>query len=483
MRKINICFLILLLLTGCYGVEEQELTPLAELTIGNPTDVINADLGIELVFDAQVSSANDQTVKYEWAYGTPNPSSSAVYPIKGDLKVISTDPNIRYTFTRVGNYIMRLKIDNGESIVFKFYTLNVNSGLDEGILILNTDDQDHSLLTFIKTRTPEEEEEGAQEIYEDIVGMINPGIEITKGVDLYIANKNSEGNYPDLVVSSADDKGSIISMDPRNFELKKVLKVEELYPGVKCLNFAGFSSSASGRYTMMNGTDGAIYRYDLLTNDVALRTDSRNLGVEKAYYGTFDDDHYHFFYKESVIYAPSYAKIDSTSVANGSSLTDYKIVNMVFRRRGSRELWVITRRKSDNNIVLHKMSSTFTQYAKRLDYAETEPMAMDENSEMITTRRSAQMYYNYDNKVYRWDYASRIPTIISKPAITPPAGEEITTLGRSYDENYLYVGTYNPARSGKKGSLYIYDFATQNLVKSYEGIVDKPVKILYKYRM
>lgn len=131
-------------------------------------------------------------------------------------------------------------------------------------------------------------------------------------------------------------------MDPRNFELKKVLKVEELYPGVKCLNFAGFSSSASGRYTMMNGTDGAIYRYDLLTNDVALRTDSRNLGVEKAYYGTFDDDHYHFFYKESVIYAPSYAKIDSTSVANGSSLTDYKIVNMVFRRRGSRELWVIS---------------------------------------------------------------------------------------------------------------------------------------------
>ncbi|MFR3549554.1 MAG: PKD domain-containing protein [Coprobacter sp.] len=180
MRKIDICFLILLLLTGCYGVEEQELTPLAELTIGNPTDVINADLGIELVFDAQVSSANDQTVKYEWAYGTPNPSSSAVYPIKGDLKVISTDPNIRYTFTRVGNYIMRLKIDNGESIVFKFYTLNVNSGLDEGILILNTDDQDHSLLTFIKTRTPEGEEEGAQEIYEDIVGMINPGIEITK---------------------------------------------------------------------------------------------------------------------------------------------------------------------------------------------------------------------------------------------------------------------------------------------------------------
>ena len=43
MRKINICFLILLLLTGCYGVEEQELTPLAELTIGNPTDVINAE--------------------------------------------------------------------------------------------------------------------------------------------------------------------------------------------------------------------------------------------------------------------------------------------------------------------------------------------------------------------------------------------------------------------------------------------------------
>lgn len=483
MRKINICFLILLLLTGCYGVEDQVLTPLAELTIGNPSDVINADLGVELVFDAQISSGNNQTVKYEWAYGTPNSSSTAVYPIKGDLKVISTDPYIRYTFTRVGNYVMRLRIDNGESIVFKFYTLNVNSGLDEGILVLNTDEQDHSLLTFIKTRTEEEEAEGAQEIYDDIIGLINPGIELSKGVDVYIANKNSEGNYPNLVVSTADEKGSIVSMDPRNFELKKVLKVDELYRGVKCLNFAGFSSSASGRYTMMNGSDGAIYRYDLLTNDVAVRPDTKGLNVEKAYYGMFDDDHYYFFYKESAIYAPGYGRVDSTSVANGSSLTDYKIVNMVFRRRGTRELWVITRRKSDNNIVLHKMSSTFSQYAKRLDYQETEPMAMDENSVMITTRRSAQMYYNYDNKIYRWDFASRIPTVNSTPAITPPAGEIITTLGRSYDENYLYVGTYNSSRSGKKGSLYIYDFATQSLVKSYEGLFDRPVRIIYKYRM
>lgn len=60
MRKINIYFLILVLLTGCYGVEEQELTPLAELNIGNPSDVINADLGVELVFDAQISSGNNK---------------------------------------------------------------------------------------------------------------------------------------------------------------------------------------------------------------------------------------------------------------------------------------------------------------------------------------------------------------------------------------------------------------------------------------
>jgi hypothetical protein len=213
-----------------------------------------------------------------------------------------------------------------------------------------------------------------------------------------------------------------------------------------------------------------------------LRTDCRKLGVKKACHAQFGaTNFYHFFYNDHTIYSPSYAAVDSTWAA--SDLTNYQIVNMVFKRSGLRELHVITRRLSDGNLVTHKMTSTFSSYMKRLDYKEDEPVAIDEKAVMVTTLYSTFVYYNYNNKIYRWDYNSSLPTINTTPAITVPENEEITTLGRSQDDKYLYVCTYNATRPEKKGSLFIYDFTTQALVKSYEGKFDRPVRVLYKYRM
>ena len=54
---------------------------------------------------------------------------------------------------------------------------------------------------------------------------------------------------------------------------------------------------------------------------------------------------------------------------------------------------------------------------------------------------------------------------------------------RTAGENLLYVLTYNPSRQGRKGSVYVYQFYDDTLVKAYEGVVDKPVAMLYKYRI
>ena len=60
-------------------------------------------------------------------------------------------------------------------------------------------------------------------------------------------------------------------------------------------------------------------------------------------------------------------------------------------------------------------------------------------------------------------------------------------MGKAADsagEDLLYVATYNDSRSGeKKGSLYVYRFSDNTLVKSYEGICNRPVAVLYKYRL
>lgn len=113
---------------------------------------------------------------------------------------------------------------------------------------------------------------------------------------------------------------------------------------------------------------------------------------------------------------------------------------------------------------------------------------MDENSKFVNTKHSADVYYTFENAIYRW---SLISAPVAKPAITLPEGERIRDIATNFKgrgkgddgEDLLYVVTYNPDRSGeKKGSLYVYSFADDSLVKSYEGICDDPVSVLYKYR-
>ena len=57
-------------------------------------------------------------------------------------------------------------------------------------------------------------------------------------------------------------------------------------------------------------------------------------------------------------------------------------------------------------------------------------------------------------------------------------------FGDDTQETLLYVATYNPDRAGElKGSLYIFQFSDDTLVKKYEGICNDPVQVMYKYRI
>ena len=114
---------------------------------------------------------------------------------------------------------------------------------------------------------------------------------------------------------------------------------------------------------------------------------------------------------------------------------------------------------------------------------------MDSDCRFVNTKNSADGYYAFDNAIYRW---SLISAPVSKPVITVPDGEQIRTLATNFmgkepgdnGEDLLYVATYNPSRAGeKKGSLYVYIFSDDSLVKSYEGIFWDPVSVVYKYRV
>ena len=112
-------------MTACYGIKDEDFPELSAITFSEVSDVIDVNIGEELVYtDLKVNSS--LPVTYEWSYGQRK--QTGTQQEMASITVISDKADIRYTFNRVGTYILRLKADNGEDIQFKYFTLNVNSG-------------------------------------------------------------------------------------------------------------------------------------------------------------------------------------------------------------------------------------------------------------------------------------------------------------------------------------------------------------------
>ncbi|MBQ9529424.1 MAG: hypothetical protein IJR73_03600, partial [Bacteroidales bacterium] len=183
----------------------------------------------------------------------------------------------------------------------------------------------------------------------------------------------------------------------------------------------------------------------------------------------------------------------------------YKIVNMAIARTSSNlyPLYVLLRSQSDPNSYriqrAYSKSGGSSTWATETDSNElwhydfsSSELKMDGSSIMINTKKSSDVYYSFGNAVYRWSLSAPPAT---SPAIRLPEGEQIVDMCVNYmgpyaakdgidpGEDLLYILTFNPSRSGKKGSLYIYRFSDDSLERSLEGICDNPQSVIYKYRI
>ena len=265
-------------MTACYGIKDEDFPELSAITFSEVSDVIDVNIGEELVYtDLKVNSS--LPVTYEWSYGQRK--QTGTQQDMASITVISDKADIRYTFNRVGTYILRLKADNGEDIQFKYFTLNVNSGMDEGVLVL-CDDDVKGTLTFIK-QLPENAGADEQEIFPDVFSLINPGQELKKPTDMFIsAYTSKEVQYRSLLISTADENGTIFKLEPKTFEYYNKTSMQE-NGGTHCTGFAGESASSAAYYTLMAGADGKTYRYDLYGDFVSERPDaSATAKVDRA---------------------------------------------------------------------------------------------------------------------------------------------------------------------------------------------------------
>lgn len=473
--------------TACFDAEDENFRTLEPISFNEVSATIDVSLGEELVYD-KLQVESELPVTYEWAYGKPKASSKDEYAMES-IEVISDKADIRHTFNRVGTYLLRLKVDNGESIVYKYFTLNVNSGLDEGILILSNDAEGNGALTFIKKRTEDEIAANEQEIYPDIFASINPDNPLKKGTAMYISDYTSkEIQYTSVLVATADENGTIYKLNPKTLELYAVNRLGETY-GASCVEFAGEAASSAAYYVLMRGDNGHTYRYDLFADITGERPDATAAGLvthaTTLVYrtsATAKPSRKPLLYNATTLFQPGSGKVTSRSLAG------YDIVNLCSASLKNLT-YVLFRSQTDPKSYCIKSTTGTLAAFKDVTTFTADAVNMDENSIMVNSKNSSDVYYSYDNKIYRWSLTSAPPATSKLPL---PDGEIIRsmatnfmgTFGDDTQETLLYVATYNPERKGeKKGSLYIFRFSDDTLVKQYEGICDDPVQVMYKYRI
>ena len=499
MRNLKYCILSLAILSfvfpSCWKIDEGGSLELKPIEVMSASDTINANLGVELKYEGlNVKSSLD--VKYEWTYGQPADGKTIADHIfkPGTVEKFSTSPTIDYTFPKIGTFLLRLRLDNGESVSYKYFTLNVNSGYDEGVVILNNDDAGNGSLTFVKTLTSEESAAGERDVFPDVFSTINPGQTLKNGRALFMSNATvKKVDYSGILIATNDENSTMWHMEAKTFQLFQKTGMTKVGSSFK--SFGGELASTTGFAAFLLGNNSHIYRYDMLLGNYTDMTDIKPM--TRIFGGLSRSMPTSESVRATIYYTDDTLCIRRSASAGVVYYTEkgYSVVNMATMRTAKNNgLYILFRSKTNPEEYMIRCTDgvggigTFKKWGASGDFTAS-VLKMDENSKFVNTKHSADVYYTFENAIYRW---SLISAPVAKPAITLPEGEQIRDIATNFKgrgkgddgEDLLYVVTYNPDRSGeKKGSLYVYSFADDSLVKSYEGICDDPVSVLYKYRV
>ena len=476
---------VLALAAGCFGIEDADYRELEPITLTALSDTISARQGIELVYKGlKVESALNAAC--EWAYGVEKNNSTATNRIFSSLKVISTAPTINYTFPDAGAFTLRLKVDNGECIVYKYFTLNVDSGFDEGLLVLDNDAGGKAYLSFLKTLSADQQAAGEEDFFPDIFSGINPAYSLVRGtdVDMMVSGKSK---LPVVTIATNDGEGTLYKLDATTLTVFSVNRMTEFGSWCKELGWEG-TSSFSVNFV---GADREIYAFDVESDFITSMTDMKKVGhadrVSTPYNrsnAASGDARWTVAFSADSIFCHG-----SSSRYDGQGFPGYEIINVACRRTASASeaLYVLLKNTEDGTYEIRSGNRTVRSPLKKVAAFAADPLKMDRNSRLVNSKNTGDIYYSYDDDVYRWSLTSPPG---SAPAIDIPDGERIVDLAVNFKhvkgeggEDLLYVLTVNPDRPGdKKGSLFVYRFSDDTQVKSYEGVFHGPVGMAYKYR-
>lgn len=459
--KYLVVALLSLLQLSCYKDNStQDTRTISDIQVAFDdaiTPVVNLDRGEVLTVDPIISQTEkDKPLTYEWQV---------------NYEVVSNERKLNYTGAKLGSFYVRLKVSNEDGSTFNHFTLNVNSAYEEGLMLLGEDEQGEGTLAFMRTFSPAEIAAGRVESFAtNCFAVNNPGLKLGKGPTDIKKRLNQ------VFISSRDEK-KIYLLNTKTFELEATITASDI-PGFKPLKMNIPDNASRTAFILCDG--GSIYKLALIEYLISQDNKLPNNVMEKTDFGSSLNDTYNYFWEASNSTLRQFSAYYTTSSLNEFSGQD---LIQFFYAEGS--LYVITTDPVNPGVYTKTVFSNYIQNVstKQLDILQkstlTSTGAPTLNSNAITEVNALykKLLYAEGNKIYSWVYTGT--DMPSDPFITISAGN-ITSLTQSPDGRKLYVGVYNPAAAGLKGSVYIYNMDTGALISKYENVADKPVKLFYK---
>lgn len=506
--KMNIhiiaCALLLAGITACVDDESgigENVIP--ELTISGNTEkmqVLNFNLGTDCVIipDISYKGGVEGNLTYTWSIGTYNNET------KGDLEVVGHDKNLTYFFTQGGAYYAHLNVTDGVVGCVMDYQININRTFEEGYVLVSADEADNGNVAFVKIMTPEEIENGVEQIYmEHCLEQMNEGVS-EKGLRNVVLGTVTWPATINRVIASVEDK--CYFLDPNTFTIVSEIDYTEVYPNFKATNFV---------YDAYNP-----YAYDANMKKFVHLELQYMFGYEYKYYvGAAFDDFFLSTYSqwgssttktlfanyepaevfEFNAYAPYYG-LSTYFPSTLGMLADEELLTTFMGEEMDpatyiTPLYIMTRSKTNPNIasLYVKNGGTYVapEYFSKQELELSDDTALPKaGTSFVSSPTYHRFFYAVDNNVYVMLTENKFALPKKSDwAISFPENEVVTYMSVNLSTEELYVATYDT--TVKRGNFYIYntsDVRADNQIspapkEAHRKCADKISSVLYKPRI
>lgn len=480
-------------LTSCFDDETTNGTGnISEITIdeGAIKEVYDIDRNQTLTVSPVVKQTyQDKPLAFTWEIGG---------------KVFSTERDLVYVGDKLGVYQCRLIVENEDGKAFYPFKINVNSPYEEGMTVLSYDEQGKSMLSFML----KQREEGMEDHFEtgDCFAVNNPDEEFAPNVSDMVQCDGS------LIISCQGDgnmPGTIYYLNEKTFVVENKLEAPE-YPDFKPVSLGIPANGAVGAAYPILCENGKVYEFS--TTEGALAPASK-LQAEYAnpcgvYSGGSAAKYTLLFWDKGVNglcmlyngYGPYYCSnkyhLQREECTGPDNYFDGREFVTMFLPRvpeGSEETptaVVVTKKGAMyQKVVLNvnlwiwseELGNTQLDDNGGMKTAAIGNVNLTAESPFVASRLYYALFYGVGNKVYRWNYTtSQMLNQAGVHAEVGTANAVVTGMELDASQKELFVAFYEPNEPGLNGHVWVYNTDTGELLRKYDNVCYRPVKIMYK---